>query len=621
MCIFANESKFVKYMNPFLRLLSFAKPYGRYLPKYIVFTLIATILGTVNYVMLIPVLTVLFEGSTAVIAEKPQMTEGLIRYCIDIYNYYLSNFTVQHGAKGALIFVIGLLMMATLLANLFGYLSQRTLVSMRTIVVKNIRKTIYDKICSVNVGYFHDKRKGDILSSVSADVAEVQGSVVNSFQVMFRDPLMIVVTLIMLFLMSYQLTLFTLLALPVVSLLIGRLIKKLRTHAKESQYIMGQIVSVFEETISGIKIIKAFNAEKQMTGTFDKMNNRHRIVNKKIMNRIELASPLSEFLGVSVVACIIFYAGMLQINGDLDMPLKVFIGYIAMYYRVIAPAKALGNAYGNIQRGLASGQRIFAILDQENEIKEIDNPVPIRTFNENINFRKVTFRYSGEPVLHDINLTIPKGKMYALVGHSGAGKSTIADLIPRFYDVTDGELCIDNVSVKNYKLNDLIDLMGIVTQEPILFNDTVFNNIAFGMSDVSEEEVIAAAKIANADEFIVNLDEGYYTNIGDRGMRLSGGQRQRIAIARAVLKNPPILILDEATSALDTESERLVQDALTKLMENRTSIVIAHRLSTIKHADCICVLENGRIVEQGKHDELIAIKDGIYRHLHSLQVK
>jgi subfamily B ATP-binding cassette protein MsbA len=608
-------------MKPFLRLLSFAKPYGRYWPKYALFTLIATVMGTINFVLIIPVMKVIFEGDSAIIAEKPQMADGFIKYCIDMYNYWLSNFTVQYGPKGALIFVILILLVASVLANLFGYLSQRTLTSLRTNLVRNIRRAIYDKICCFNVGYFQDKRKGDILSSVSSDVAEVQGSVVNSFQVLFREPLMIIITMGALFAMSYRLTLFTLLALPVVSLAIGRLIKKLRTHAKESQSIMGQIVSVFEETISGIKIIKAFNAEKQMTDKFDWMNNRHRLVNKKIMNRIEVATPLSEFLGVTVVACIIFYAGILQINGKLGMSMEVFIGYIAMYYRVIAPAKALGNAYGNIQRGLASGQRIFAILDQENEIREIANPVPISKFRENIDFRDVTFKYGTEPVLHNINLTIPKGKMFALVGHSGAGKSTIADLIPRFYDVTEGELCIDSVNVKDYKLNDLIGQMGIVTQEPVLFNDTVFNNIVFGMTGVSEEQVIAAARIANADEFIVHLEEGYYTNIGDRGMRLSGGQRQRIAIARAVLKNPPILILDEATSALDTESERLVQDALTKLMTNRTSIVIAHRLSTIKHADCICVLENGRIVEQGTHDELIAIEKGIYRYLHSLQVK
>ncbi len=608
-------------MKPFLRLLSFAKPYGRYWPKYVVFTVIGTVVGTVNFALIAPVLKVLFEGSSAVITKKPELTEGLINYCKDLYNYHLSNFTSRHGEIGALIFAILILLSASLIANVFRYLSQRTLTSLRTNVVRNIRKAVYHKISGFSVGYFHDKRKGDILSSVSSDVSEVQASVVNSFQVIFREPLMIIINISVLFYLSYQLTFLTIVALPIAAFLIGRLIKKLRSHAKESQQIMGQIISIFEETISGIKIIKAFNAEQQMTDKFDEMNNKHRAVNKRIMNQIEMASPLSEFLGVLVVCCIIFYAGILLINGKMDLSWDEFVVYLALYYQVLAPAKSLANSYGNIQRGMASSQRIFDILDQGGEIKEAENPLSITGFKQNIDFRGVTFRYGAEPVLHDINLTIPKGKMFALVGHSGAGKSTIADLIPRFYDVTMGELCIDDVNVKEYKLDDLIDLMGIVTQEPILFNDTVFGNIAFGMTGISEEQVIAAAKIANADEFIVNLENGYYTNIGDRGMRLSGGQRQRIAIARAVLKNPPILILDEATSALDTESERLVQDALTKLMANRTSVVIAHRLSTIKHADCICVLENGRIVERGTHDELIAIENGIYKNLHSLQVK
>jgi subfamily B ATP-binding cassette protein MsbA len=608
-------------MKPFLRLLSFAKPYGRYWPKYALFSVIATMMGTLNFILIAPALRVIFEGSSDEILSKPEMTEGMVEYFEKLYNYYLSLITATYGPMGAVYFVISVILAASLLANLFRYLSQRTLTSLRTNVVRNIRKAVYDKICNFSVGYFQTKRKGDILSSVSSDVAEVQGSVINSFQVIFREPLMVIVNVSALFIMSYQLTLFTLVALPVASLLISRLIKKLRSHAKESQQIMGQIVSIFEETISGIKIIKAFNAEGCMTDKFNETNNRHRALNKRIMNRIELATPLSEFLGVAIVCCIIFYAAVMILNGKMDMTWTKFVAYLAIYYNVLAPAKSLANSYGNIQRGLASGQRIFAILDQEIGITEIANPVPISKFKENIDFRDVTFRYGAEPVLHNINLTIPKGKMFALVGHSGAGKSTIADLIPRFYDVTGGELCIDSVNVKDYKLNDLIDRMGIVTQEPVLFNDTVFNNIAFGMTGVSEEQVIAAAKIANADEFIVHLDDGYYTNIGDRGMRLSGGQRQRIAIARAVLKNPPILILDEATSALDTESERLVQDALTKLMANRTSIVIAHRLSTIKHADCICVLENGRIVEQGTHDELIAIEKGIYKYLHSLQVK
>jgi len=608
-------------MNPFLRLLSFAKPYGRYWPKYALYSIIATIMGTLNFVFIAPALQVIFEGTPNAVLDKPEITTGIIDYFKDLYYYYLSVITNNHGPMGAIYFVIGIILFASLFANLFRYLSQRTLTSLRTNVVRNIRRSVYQKICQFNIGYFQDKRKGDILSSVSNDVTEVQGSVINSFQVIFRDPIMVIVSIFVLFVMSYQLTLLTLVALPVASLLVSRVIKKLRTTAKESQKILGQIISIFEETISGIKIIKAFNAENYMTGKFNETNNKHRALNKKIMNRIELATPLSEFLGVTIVCCIIFFASVMIVYGKMDMPWFKFVTYLGIYYNVLAPVKNLANSYGNIQRGLASANRIFAILDSENEIKEIANPVSISKFEKNIDFRGVTFRYASEPVLHDINLTIPKGKMFALVGHSGAGKSTIADLIPRFYDVTGGELCIDGVNVKDYKLGDLIDLMGIVTQEPILFNDTVFNNIAFGMNGVSEEQVIAAAKIANADEFIIHLDEGYYTNIGDRGMRLSGGQRQRIAIARAVLKNPPILILDEATSALDTESERLVQDALTKLMANRTSIVIAHRLSTIKHADCICILENGRIVEQGTHNELIAIENGIYKHLHSLQVK
>jgi subfamily B ATP-binding cassette protein MsbA len=607
-------------MKAFLRLLRFAKPYGKYWPKYVVFTVVATIMGTMNFVLIAPALEVIF-GGYAELPVKPEFTDGLIKYMVDTYYYHLASFTESHGPMGSVLFVIGIIFFASLFANAFRYLSQRTLTSLRTNVVRNIRKAVYDKICRLNVGYFQSQRKGNILSSVSNDVTEVQASVVNSFQIIFREPLMLIVSVVILFIMSYQLTLFTLVALPVASLLIGRLAKKLRSHAKESQQIMGQIVSIFEETISGIKIIKSFNAERHVTDRFDEVNNRHRWVNKRIMNRIELATPVSEFLGVTIVCLIILYAAVMLLSGNMDMTWSKFVAYLGVYYNLLAPAKNLANSYSNINRGMASGQRIFDILDQKNEITEPEHPAPVEGFEESIEFRDVTFQYAAEPVLHHINLTIPKGKMYALVGHSGAGKSTIADLIPRFYDVTSGALCIDGVNIKQFRFSDLINLMGIVTQEPILFNDTVFNNIAFGMENVRAEQVIAAAKVANADEFIVQLEEGYHTNIGDRGARLSGGQRQRIAIARAVLKNPAILILDEATSALDTESERLVQDALSKLMANRTSIVIAHRLSTIKHADAICVLENGRIVEQGTHNELLAIENGIYKHLHSMQVK
>ncbi|MDR2847665.1 MAG: ATP-binding cassette domain-containing protein [Bacteroidales bacterium] len=608
-------------MKEFLRLLSFAKPYSRYWPKYVLFTVIATIAGTLNFVLIAPALEVIFEGYNGGILEKPIMSDGFIHYMTDYYYYYLSIFTEKHGAMGAVWFVIGIVFFASMIANGFRYFSQRTLTALRTNVVKNIRKAIYDKICRLNVGFFQQQRKGDILSSISSDVTEVQASVVNSFQVIFREPLMIIVSIVILFIMSYQLTLFTLVALPIATYFIGRLAKKLRSTAQESQHIMGQILSIFEETISGIKIIKAFNAEKYVTDQFDDVNNRHRSLNKRIMNRIELATPMSEFLGVTIVCLIILYAAVMMSSHNMDMSWSKFVAYLGVYYNLLAPAKNLANSYSNINRGMASGQRIFAILDQQNEIVEVAQPAGISSFSEKIEFRNVSFQYATEPVLININLTIPKGKTYALVGHSGAGKSTIADLIPRFYDVTSGSLCIDGVDIRQYRLNDLTRLMGIVTQEAILFNDTVFNNIAFGIKDVTEEQVIAAARIANAHEFIVPLENGYHTNIGDRGMRLSGGQRQRLAIARAVLKNPPILILDEATSALDSESERLVQDALTKLITNRTSIVIAHRLSTIKHADCICVLEGGKILEQGTHDELLTIENGVYKHLHSMQMK
>ncbi|MDR1865360.1 MAG: ABC transporter ATP-binding protein/permease, partial [Bacteroidales bacterium] len=514
-------------MKAFLRLLGFAKPYGRYWPKYAVFTVIATVMGTLNFVLIAPALKVIFEGSPERAAKHPAITDGAVQYFIDLYHYYLSSFAEMHGPMGAVVFAIGIIFFASMLANTFRYCSQRTLTSLRTNVVRNIRKAVYDKICHSDVGYFQTRRKGDILSSISSDVTEVQASVVNSFQVIFREPLMIIVSIGVLFFMSYQLTLFTLIALPAATFLIGRLAKKLRSHAKESQHIMGQIVSIFEETISGIKIIKAFNAEDYVTGQFDEINHRHRSLNKRIMNRIELATPVSEFLGVAIVCCIILYTSFMLLNGNMDMTWNEFVAYLGVYYNLLAPAKNLANSYSNINRGMASGQRIFAILDQRSEIAESKHPVRIDAFRENIEFRDVTFRYAAEPVLHHINLTIPKGKTYALVGHSGAGKSTIADLIPRFYDVTSGELCIDGVNIKEYRLADLTELMGIVTQEPILFNDTVFNNIAFGMKNVDREQVIAAAKIANADEFIVQLENGYDTNIGDRGMRLSGGQRQR----------------------------------------------------------------------------------------------
>jgi subfamily B ATP-binding cassette protein MsbA len=454
---------------------------------------------------------------------------------------------------------------------------------------------------------------------MSNDITEVQSTIVTSFQVIFKDPVYIVGYMIVLFLMSYQLTFITVLALPLLAYFVSRLAKRLKRKAAEAQELQGEILSTMEETISGIRIIKAFNAQKHQNKRFDELNERHRLVTKKMFYRQELSGPLSEFLGVTVAAIVLLIGGIFILNGEFNFGIETLIAYFGLFYSVLVPIKEVSRAYSSFQRGTASAERIFKIIDIPVTIKKSANPIPIKEFKSEIRFENVSFKYESEPVLADINLTIPKGKMYAIVGHSGAGKTTLADLIPRFYDIKQGEILIDGINIKNLEPKDLISLMGIVTQEAILFNDTVINNIAYGMENINEQAVIDAAKIANAHEFIVHLEHGYYTNIGDRGGKLSGGQRQRLAIARAVLKNPPILILDEATSALDTESERLVQDALINLMKNRTSIVIAHRLSTIRNADRIIVLESGKIVESGTHDELTA-KNGVYKHLCDLQL-
>jgi len=482
----------------------------------------------------------------------------------------------------------------------------------------NIRTALFHKISRLHIGYFHEKRKGDILSSISSDVTEVQNAVANSLSIIFRDPLMALGFLAYLFYLSPQLTFVTLIALPITAFIIGKIIRSLKSGATETQSLMGRIVSHFEEAISGSRIIKAFNAQKYTSEHFDQTNNRHRSASKRMFNRQEMAAPLSEFLGITVVVAVLLYGGYLQMHGKLGMDQSTFVVYLLCYWKVLEPAKSISNAIASLQRGMVSGERIFAILDVETVIKKSANPIAIKDFKSEIKFDKVGFKYSNEPVLKDINLTIQKGKMVALVGPSGAGKSTMADLLPRFYDVTTGSITLDGTDIREYEPKGLIALMGIVTQEAILFNDTVLNNIAFGMDSVNEQDVITAAKIANAHEFISQMEYGYQTNIGDRGLKLSGGQRQRLAIARAVLKNPPILILDEATSSLDTESERLVQEALINLMKHRTSIVIAHRLSTIQYADEIIVLKEGSIVERGTHNELI-LQKGLYSHLCDLQ--
>lgn len=605
-------------MKDFKRLFAYAKPYSRFWPGYLILSILSVIFGVANYALIKPLLDILFNPEQLTQQfVKPDFNLLSIDYYSDIFYYYLTEI-MRTGLLRGLFFVCMILLAASFVSNLARYLSQRILVKMRTYIMQNIRRALYEKIISLNVGYFNTRKKGDILSSISNDVTEVQNGVANSFHVLFREPLLIIGFLAGLFYMSPKLTIVTLLTLPFSALVIGRISRKLKRGAVVTQELMGKIVSHFEEGISGIRIIKGFNAQKYVEDRFEKTNEEHKRSSRSMFYKQELASPLSEFLGIGVATAVLFYGGWLQLRGQLGMDMSTFVVYIGFYWRVLEPAKAMANAYASIQRGMVSGRRLFDILDVENPIKEKDNAVVLKSFEREIKFENVNFSYGSEPVLKDINLTIPKGKMIAIVGPSGGGKSTMADLLPRFYDIVDGDIAIDGRNIKDYTLGSLIAQMGIVTQEAILFNDSVYNNIAFGMENVRREDVIEAAKIANAHEFIVGMERGYDTNIGDRGGKLSGGQRQRLAIARAVLKNPPILILDEATSALDTESERLVQDALTNLMKNRTSIVIAHRLSTIQFADEIVVLQHGEIIERGTHNQLID-NGGLYSHLCQLQ--
>jgi subfamily B ATP-binding cassette protein MsbA len=605
-------------MKIYFKLLSFAKPFNRFVPKYFILAVLAVIFGLANFTLMIPLLNVIFEKVEVVtIVAKPEFALNL-DYFKAIFNFYFASIFKTYGQVGALQFVCVVIVVSVFLANLFKYWSQRVLTSMRTHVVKNIRESLFLKITSLHVGYFHSQRKGDLMSSLSNDVNEVENSVVSSVQVIFREPLMIIGYVVLLFSMSVKLTFFTLLVLPISGGVIAWISRKLRKEAEVGQGLLGEMLSIIEETISGIRIIKAFNAQQYVREKFDEQNNKYRGVLKSMWNKRELASPISEFLGISIVVLVILYGGRLVLENQSELNASEFITYIILYSQILIPAKNISTAVTNIQRGIASGARIFSVLETDINIIEDKDAVAKSSLNTEIIFKDVNFQYADTKVLEDINLTVEAGKMIALVGQSGAGKSTMADLLPRFYDVTAGQILIDGIDIRKIKLHDLNQLMGIVTQESILFNDTNFNNISFGNKSASREAVIAAAKIANSDEFIVKLTDGYDTNIGDRGSKLSGGQRQRLSIARAVLKNPPILILDEATSALDTESEKLVQDAIHKLMQNRTSIVIAHRLSTIQHADTIVVMQDGKIIEKGKHAELISM-NGTYKKLTDMQ--
>jgi subfamily B ATP-binding cassette protein MsbA len=608
-------------MNTYLRILSYARPYGKFVPTYVIYALLSIIFGLLNFTLLKPLFDVIFEqvdpAKLLEFSDKPTF-EFSIGYFSHLFNYYFLHVAETYGKMGTLLYVCVIIVISVFLANLFTYLSGVVLAKVKAIVIKKMRMDIFERVSGLQIAYFSDERKGDLLSKMTNDVQEVENTIVQSLRVVFREPATIIIYFAVLFLMSVKLTLFTILIIPISGAIIGGITRRLRKTAIQSQESLGRIVNILDETLSGMRVIKAFNAEWFMKNRFDRETDFYADVNVNMARKNELASPISQFLGVSVVAGILVYGGGLVLSGDSDLGASDFITYIIIFTQVLNPAKEISRAMSNIQRGIASAERIFTVIDTPSKINSPKEPVRLTGFKNSIEFQNVNFAYQETNVLNTINLTLSKGKTIALVGPSGGGKSTLADLLPRFYDPSGGQILLDGVDIRNLSLGDLRSLMGIVTQESILFNDTVFNNIAFGINDANLGTVIEAAKIANAHEFISKLENGYETSIGERGSKLSGGQKQRLSIARAVLKNPPILILDEATSALDSESELLVQEALTKLMANRTTLVIAHRLSTIQHADEILVIEQGQIVQRGTHPELSRIT-GLYQKLSSIQ--
>jgi len=567
--------------------------------------------------MIIPFLRVLF-GQEAVIKVKPDLTFSGNAFN-EWINYYLGQVIETHGKKEALLVVSGFVVVMILLKNILFYFSKFVMVPVRNGVIRDMRNTIYKKILELQFSYFTEERKGDIISKMTNDLKEIEWTIMTSVEMLIRNPLTIIVYLVTLIIMSPQLTIFVLILIPVSGAIIGTIGRSLKKTSRRAQDQMGTLLSKIEETLSGLRIIKAFTAENFVFKSFFSHNETYNKTMNKVYRKNYLASPMSEFLGVLMITGIMYYGGSLVLNNQSTLSPEAFIGYIAVFSQIINPAKAFSTAIYNVQKGAASVDRINNILNAENTITEKKDAIEIKAFEKDIEFSNVSFAYENTFVLKNINLTVKKGQTIALVGQSGSGKSTLVDLIPRFYDVTEGEVKIDGINIKDLKINDLRNLMGNVNQDPILFNDTIRNNIAFGSEDVPDEKIIEAAEIANAHDFIMQTENAYETGIGDRGTKLSGGQRQRLSIARAVLKNPPIMILDEATSSLDTESERAVQDALDRLMKNRTSVVIAHRLSTIRNADLICVMQKGEIIERGTHDELIKL-DGNYKKLYDLQI-
>ena len=606
-------------MKGFFDLLRrFVPPYKKYLALNVLFNILTAILTLFSFALIIPILEMLFGLNTQTYAFMEWSSGKINEVVVNNFYYYVQCIIERYGPSTALACIAVALVVMTGLKTGSAYMAAYFMIPIRTGVVRDIRNQIYAKIVSLPIGFFSDERKGDVMARMSGDVTEVENSIMSSLDLMFKNPIMIIACLAMMIALSWQLTLFVLILLPLAGLLMGSVGKRLKRVSLAGQNQWGVLLSNIEETIGGLRIIKAFNAEGKVRNRFEGENEHYRNIVMGMNRRYELAHPMSEFLGTATIAIVLWFGGTLILGGHNTITAPKFIYYLIIFYSIINPAKDLSRATYSIQRGLASMQRIDKILSAENTIRDPEHPVALGGMEQGIRYEGVRFRYDEQWIIDDVTLDIPRGHTVALVGQSGSGKTTMADLLPRFYDVQEGRITIDGHDIRDCRVADLRALMGNVNQEAILFNDTFYNNIAFGVTDATREQVEEAARIANAYDFIMASEHGFDTNIGDRGCKLSGGQRQRISIARAILKNPPILILDEATSALDTESEHLVQEALDHLMHGRTTLVIAHRLSTIKNADLICVMQDGRIIEQGTHDALMS-RDSHYKHLVEMQ--
>ncbi|SHI88022.1 ATP-binding cassette, subfamily B, MsbA [Tangfeifania diversioriginum] len=605
-------------MKDFLQILRrFIPPYKWKLVWNIIFNFLSAIFGAFSFLLLIPSLKILF-GTQELVTQKPEVGLNVSAFS-EYSNYLISKVILQYSHEKALVF-IGIFIIITVLLKVgFYYLANYMIVLIRNGVVRDIRSKIYRKVLKLQLGFFSDERKGDIMARMTGDVTEVENSIMNSLEMMIKNPILIIVSVAVMIYMSWSLTLFVFVMFPIAGFIIGRIGKSLKKESRKGQHKMGEILSIIEEDLSGLRIIKAFNAENRAINRFETENTNYFKIMNQLMWRRFLAHPMSEFLGTTVIIIVLWYGGQLILNQEGALGAAAFIGYLVFFYNIINPAKAFSTALYSVEKGLASMERIDKVLHTPTQINDSSDAEDIDNFQSKISYENVSFSYNETPVLKNILLDVEKGKTVALVGQSGSGKTTLVDLLPRFWDVSQGRITIDGKDIRQLKINSLRNLIGYVNQEPILFNDTFFNNIAFGMDNATKEDVINAAKIANAHDFIMGYENDYETSIGDRGDKLSGGQKQRISIARAVLKNPPIMILDEATSSLDTESERLVQDALENLMKNRTSLIIAHRLSTVKHSDMICVMHKGKIEERGTHDELMKL-GGRYKKLHNMQM-